>query len=548
MTENQQSHVELSVGEKEETSGRTYIAIDLKSFYASVECSERHLDPLTTNLVVADPDRTEKTICLAVSPALKTYGIPGRARLFEVVQKVAEVNAQRLQNAIQRGIAIRVTPEDPYIEHQPEIAENGKGKRKKFPAYRFASASFDANALEADPSLELTYLIAPPRMALYMEYSARIYSIYLRYVSSEDIYVYSVDECFIDVTPYLRMHGNNARELCMAMIQEVFSETGITATGGIGSNLYLAKVAMDIVAKHMPPDKNGVRIAELDERSYREKLWPHQPLTDFWRIGRHIAEKLEKHGLYTMGDVARCSLSQDPYWGEEMLYQLFGINAELLIDHAWGWEPCTIAEIKQYQPSSSSVSTGQVLPMPYDSEKGRLIVKEMADLLVLDLVKKDLVTDQIILTVNYDSESLKTSYSGPVIQDWYGRTVPKQAHGSINLGEFTSSSRLILEKMTELYERIIDPNLLIRRVYVVANHTISESGVIGQSKSEQVSFFVDPEEQEAKVRARQEEKALQKAVLSMKQRFGKNAVMKGMNLEKGGTTIERNAQIGGHKA
>ena len=525
-----------------------YLAIDLKSFYASVECAERHLDPLTTNLVVADPERTEKTICLAVSPSLKAHGIPGRARLFEVAEKVAGINALRLQRAVRLGKAVRVTQEDPYADHQPAVAGRGPKRRGSAPAYRFASASFDANALNADPALELAYIIAPPRMALYMKYSTRIFGIYLRYVAPEDIHVYSVDECFIDAAPYLRMHGMTARELCMTMIREVFLETGITATGGIGTNLYLAKVAMDIEAKQAVPDENGVRIAELDERSYREKLWAHQPLTDFWRVGRHIAEKLERRGLFTMGDVARCSLSRDPCRGEDMLYGLFGINAELLIDHAWGWEPCTIADIKRYKPQSSSLSAGQVLPEPYSFQKGRLIVKEMADQLVLDLVKKGLAADQIVLTVGYDRESLKDGYAGPVASDWYGRKVPKQAHGSINLGEFSSSGRLIIGKTVELYDRIVDPNLLIRRMFITANHTVPESGIRGRDGFEQLSLFADPAEKEEKEEARREEKALQEAILSVKKRFGKNAVVKGMNLEEGATAIGRNAQIGGHKA
>ena len=353
---------------------KQYVAIDLKSFYASVECIERELDPMTTNLVVADASRTEKTICLAVSPSLKAFGVPGRPRLFEVVQKVGEVNALRQSRA---------------------------------PGRTLTGKSWDALQLQADPTLGVDYLVAPPRMAHYMEHSAKIYSIYLKYVAPEDIHVYSIDEVFMDVTPYLRNRGMTAREFTRMIIQDVVDTTGITATAGIGTNLYLCKVAMDIVAKHMEADEYGVRIAELDELSYRRLLWNHRPLTDFWRVGRGYVKRLEKVGLYTMGDVARCSLGRsDEFYNEELLYKLFGVNAELLIDHAWGWEPCTIAQIKAYRPQTNSLGSGQVLHCPYTSEKAKLVVREMTDMLVLDLVDKGLVTDQMVLTVGYDIENL----------------------------------------------------------------------------------------------------------------------------------------------
>jgi len=443
---------------------RTYISIDLKSFYASVECIERGLDPLTTNLVVADASRTEKTICLAVSPSLKTYGIPGRARLFEVVQKVKEVNSLRLHKA---------------------------------PGRAFSGDSFIDTELKSSPSISLNYIVAPPRMAYYIEYSTRIYNIYLRYIASEDIHVYSIDEVFIDATDYLNTYNLSARELATKMIQDVLNTTGITATAGIGTNLYLSKIAMDIQAKHIPDDNNGMRIAELDEMSYRRSLWSHQPLTDFWRVGKGYSKKLEEQGLFTMGDIARCSLGKPTdYYNEDLLYKLFGINAELLIDHAWGWEPCTIADIKAYKPSTNSIGSGQVLQSAYTFDKAKLIMREMTDLLVLDLVDKRLVTDQLVLTVGYDIENMtdpkiKKSYHGAITTDHYGRTVPKSAHGSANLGRQTSSTKLILDAVTELFERIVDKNLLIRRVNITANHVIDETTVQKADSFEQLDLFTD---------------------------------------------------------
>lgn len=494
---------------------KQYIAIDLKSFYASVECRERGLDPITTNLVVADKDRTEKTICLAVSPALKAYGIAGRARLFEVVQQVNRVNAARLRNA---------------------------------PNRKFLGESYNDDELKSNSALKLGYITAPPRMALYMEYSTRIYEIYKSFVAPEDIHVYSIDEVFIDATWYLKSYGLTARELVAKIIKEVLKQTGITATAGIGTNLYLCKVAMDIVAKHIQPNSEGVRIAELNEMNYRRLLWDHKPITDFWRVGHGYANKLEANGMYTMGDVARCSLTN-----EDLLYKLFGINAELLIDHAWGWEPCTIADIKSYKPSENSISSGQVLQMPYTYEKGMLIVREMTDLLVLDLVEKRLVTNQIVLTVGYDIENLNNpeisnSYFGEITIDHYGRKVPKSAHGSINLKRYNSSTRLITDAVIELYKRIVDKNLLIRRVYVVANHVVSESDK--REQPEQLNLFTNFEELgeiAAENAALEKERKIQDTVLSVHKKYGKNALIKGMNLEVGATTIERNNQIGGHK-
>lgn len=422
---------------------RTYLAVDLKSFYASVECIERGLDPLTTNLVVADLSRTEKTICLAVSPSLKAYGVSGRARLFEVVQRVKEVNAQRQSRA---------------------------------PGRKLTGASYDAPALAASPKLAVDYIVAPPRMALYMERSTQIYNVYLKYIAPEDLHVYSIDEVMMDVTSYLPLYGLTARELAMRMILDVLRTTGITATAGIGTNLYLCKIAMDIEAKHIPPDKNGVRIAELDEMSYRRSLWSHRPLTDFWRVGRGYAKKLEAHGLYTMGDIARCSLGgPNDFHNEELLYKLFGINAELLIDHAWGYEPATIADIKAYRPESSSIGSGQVLQSAYSFEKARLVVHEMADMLALDLVDKDLMTDQIVLTVGYDIDNLKGAYRGEVTADRYGRAVPKHAHGTENIGEYTSSTKRMVQAALSLYDRIVDKRLLVRRMYLAANRVVLET-------------------------------------------------------------------------
>jgi len=504
---------------------KIYAAIDLKSFYASVECAARGLDPLNTNLVVADKSRTEKTICLAVSPSLKAYGIPGRARLFEVIQRVREVNGARKLNA---------------------------------PDRKFTGKSYIAGELNADPSLELDYIAAPPRMSLYMKYSSEIYDIYLKYISPEDIHVYSVDEVFMELTPYLKTYKMTPRELVMTMIKDVLENTGITATAGIGTNLYLCKIAMDIVAKKAQPDENGVRIAELDEMSYRRELWEHKPLTDFWRIGRGYSKKLESYGMYTMGDVAKCSLGSDSdFYSENLLYRLFGVNAELLIDHAWGWEPCTIADIKAYRPVTNSISSGQVLKYPYDFEKAKLVAREMTELLVLDLVRKGLVTDQMTLTVGYDIESLRNpeirrKYHGDVTADFYGRPIPKHSHGTHNLPRHLSSSKIIVDGVMELFDRIVNKDLLVRRMYVVANHVIRESNVEKKNGYEQLNFFSDYDEQikqrEAEEMSLKKEKNLQKAILKLSEKYGKNAVLKGMNLQEGATTIERNGQIGGHKA
>lgn len=504
---------------------RTYLCIDLKSFYASVECVERGLDPMTTNLVVADASRTEKTICLAVSPSLKAYGIPGRARLFEVVQKVKEVNA---------------------------------GRRYKAPGRTFAGSSYNAPELASNPALELSYITAPPQMAHYMEYSTRIYNIYLRYVSPEDIHVYSIDEVFIDLTHYLATYKLTARELAMKMIREVLQETKITATAGIGTNMYLAKIAMDIVAKHIPADKDGVRIAELDEMEYRKQLWSHRPLTDFWRVGKGYARKLEQYGLFTMGDIARCSEGKpNEHFNEDLLYKLFGVNAELLIDHAWGWEPCTIEQVKAYKPESNSLGSGQVLHCPYTADKAKLIVREMLDLLSLDLVDKGMVTDQIVLTVGYDIDNLtdpdrRKNYHGEVTVDHYGRKIPKHAHGTANIGRQTSSTKLITEATLKLFDRIVDTNLLVRRINIAANHIVPESSVKASSDCEQLDLFTNYAELEKKREAEEKElereKKMQQAILTLKKKFGKNAVLKGMNLEEGATTKDRNSQIGGHKA
>ena len=500
---------------------KQYVAIDLKSFYASVECIERELDPMTTNLVVADASRTEKTICLAVSPSLKAFGVPGRPRLFEVVQKVGEVNALRQSRA---------------------------------PGRTLTGKSWDALQLQADPTLGVDYLVAPPRMAHYMEHSAKIYGIYLKYVAPEDIHVYSIDEVFMDVTPYLRNRGMTAREFTRMIIQDVVDTTGITATAGIGTNLYLCKVAMDIVAKHMEADEYGVRIAELDELSYRRLLWNHRPLTDFWRVGRGYVKRLEKVGLYTMGDVARCSLGRsDEFYNEELLYKLFGVNAELLIDHAWGWEPCTIAQIKSYRPQTNSLGSGQVLHCPYTSEKAKLVVREMTDMLVLDLVDKGLVTDQMVLTVGYDIENLtdpeiRKHYSGPVVTDHYGRKVPKHAHGTVNLSRATSSTRWIVDAVMELYDRIVDPKLLVRRINLTAARVRAEQMESQSQTFEQLDLFSDLQQQEEENAALEREKRRQQALLHIKKKYGKNAIVKGMNLEEGATAMDRNKQIGGHKA
>lgn len=504
---------------------KTYIAIDLKSFYASVECKERNRDPLTTNLVVADKSRTEKTICLAVSPSLKSYGIPGRPRLFEVVQKVREANNKR---------------------------------RWKAPNRTFNGSSDDKAELDANPALEIDYIVAPPRMAYYMEYSTKIYNVYLKYVAPEDIFPYSIDEVFMDVTDYLQTYRMTARELAMTMIQDVLKTTGITATAGIGTNMYLCKIAMDIVAKHIEPDKNGVRIAELDEMSYRRKLWSHRPITDFWRVGNGYAKKLEEHGLYTMGDVARCSIGKpNELYNEELLYKLFGINAELLIDHAWGYEPCTMEQVKAYKPETNSVSSGQVLHCPYDYDKAKLIVKEMTDQMVLDLVDKGLVTDQLVLTIGYDIENLsnpnlKNQYKSEITIDRYGRKVPKHAHGTANLKKKTSSTRLITNAVMDLYDRIVDEHLLVRRITITANKLVDEKSVKQENEYQQLDLFTDYEAQRKKQAEEEEklerERRMQEAMLSIKKKFGKNAVLKGMNLEEGATAKDRNEQIGGHKA
>lgn len=505
------------------------IAIDLKSFYAAVECRERGLDPLTTNLVVADPTRTEKTICLAVSPSLKSYGIPGRARLFEVVQRVRQVNRERAKSA---------------------------------PGRKLAGESADYLELQRRPELAVGYVVAPPQMAHYMKVSTRIYDIYTKYIAPEDIHVYSIDEVFMDVTHYTHLYRAEAERagmevvhyMALMMIRDVLGTTGITATAGIGTNLYLAKVAMDVVAKHVEADEDGVRIAALTERSYRETMWEHRPLTDFWRVGKGYARKLEAAGLYTMGDIALWSEKN-----EELLYQLFGVNAELLIDHAWGWEPCTIADIKSYKPESNSISVGQVLQEPYTVDKARLIVREMTDGLVLDLVRKGLVTDQMVLTVGYDIENLakpeiRAKYTGPVTTDFYGREVPKQAHGSINLGEFTSSTRKIIAAMMELYDRIMNPDLLVRRMYVVCNHVKDEKEAQAavEAVPTQLDMFTDYSalkvEEEAKREARERERKQQEVVLEIKEKWGKNAILRGMNFQEGATARERNVQVGGHKA
>ena len=492
-----------------------YAAIDLKSFYASVECVDRELDPMTTNLVVADSERTEKTICLAVSPSLKAWGIPGRPRLFEVVEQVKKINGLRKQKA---------------------------------PGGSFTGKSADAILLRNDPSVAVDYIVATPRMARYMEFSARIYEIYLKYLAPEDIHVYSVDEVFLDITHYLAVSGKTPREFVSRIIQDILRTTGIAAAGGIGTNLYLCKVAMDILAKHESPDTDGVRIAQLDELSYRKRLWTHRPLTDFWRVGPGYAKKLEKIGLHTMGDIARCSVgAPGDYYNEDLLYDLFGINAELLIDHAWGWEPCTIAHIKAYRPSSNSVSSGQVLHCPYTWEKTRLVLREMTDLLVLDLVEKGLVTDQMVLTIGYDIENLtdptrSPAYRGIVDTDRYGRNVPRHAHGTANLYRPNSSTTLIIEAVMDLYDRIADKKLLVRRINLTAAHVRPEAEMA--CGSVQLDLFSDQEKEDAEL-AR--EKRRQKAVLGIKKRFGKNAIIKGMNLEEGATAMDRNRQIGGHR-
>lgn len=504
---------------------KVYFAIDLKSFYASVECMERGLDPMTTNLVVADASRTNKTICLAVTPTLKSYGISGRARLFQVEQKVKEVNMLRQREAPGRKLA--------------------------------GSSSHDPD-LKSSPELALDYIIAPPRMAHYIAYSTRIYEIYLKYIAPEDIHVYSIDEVFIDASNYLRTYSMTPRELVSKIILDILKETGITASAGIGTNLYLSKIAMDIQAKRTPLDKQGLQIAELDEMSYRQLLWSHRPLTDFWRVGKGYAKKLENHGLFTMGDVARCSIGgPSDFHNEDLLYRLFGINAELLIDHAWGWEPTTIADIKAYKPSQKSLVSGQVLQDPYPYNKARLVAHEMADLLSLDLVSKKLVTDQLVLTVGYDIENLtnpaiKRRYQGPITVDAYGRSIPKAAHGTINLKRKTASSKMLVEAVVGLYERIVDENLLIRRLSISANRLVEEATVKEEKSFEQLDLFTNYEELKIEEKKEEEnlerEKKMQLAMLEIKKKYGKNAILKGMNLEEGATAVNRNSQIGGHKA
>ena len=493
---------------------KVYMCIDLKSFYASVECVERKLNPLTTNLVVADTSRTEKTICLAVSPSLKSYGISGRARLFEVVQKVKEINYER---------------------------------RKMINYRKFKNKSYDNNQIIKDHNLELDYIVAPPRMAFYIDYSTRIYNVYLKYLSPDDIFVYSIDEVFCDITNYLKYYQMTPIELVTKIIKDVLNTTGITATAGIGTNMYLAKIAMDIEAKHIKENEDGVRIAYLDEIGYRKKLWSHRPLTDFWRVGRGYAKRLEEHDIYTMGDVARTSINN-----EELLYKLFGVNAEILIDHAWGYEPCTMKDIKSYKPASNSISSGQVLHCPYTSDKAKLIVREMVDLLSLELVEKKLVTNQIILTIGYESLSENSNYNGYVTTDYYGRLVPKHAHGTTNLNHKTSSTKIMTESVMKLYDDIINPKLLIRRINIVANNVVSEALASKEESHEQLDLFMDYEkidrQREVEKMEEKEEKNLQSVMIDIKKKFGKNAIVKAMDLEEGATTLDRNNQIGGHRA
>ena len=493
---------------------RSYICIDLKSFYASVECVERKLDPLTTHLVVADSSRTDKTICLAVTPSLKQYGIGGRARLYEVKQKVREINFERKKNVP-----------------------------------RFSKKSYDDLSLKNDSSLELDFIIAPPRMRLYMKYSSQIYQIYLEFFAPEDVYVYSIDEVFCDITSYLLLYQMSEEELVTKVIQTIYERTGITATAGIGSNLYLAKVAMDIVAKHASPNEFGVRMATLNEQTYREILWDHKPLTDFWRVGKGIATKLKKYRIYTMGDIAQCSLEQ-----ENLLYRLFGVNAELLIDHAWGWEPCTLKDIRSYRPSSKGLSSSQVLAEPYDEKKASIIVREMAEALTLDMVDKHYVTDCLVLTIGYDIQNLQDSdrrnhYQGEVTLDFYGREVPKAAHGTVRLDYPTSSTKIITQAFLNLYQKIIHPSLLIRRISLSAFHLQSQEEVDQQTFYQQLPLFSHLEEVDlAKERKEtQDERRVQQAILKIKNKYGKNSILKGLNLVEGGTMIERNNQVGGHK-
>lgn len=502
---------------------KTYLAIDLKSFYASVECVERGLDPLTTNLVVADLSRTEKTICLAVTPSLKAYGISGRARLFEVVERVKQINVDRLRKA---------------------------------PGHAFTGSSSNDPELKSHPELALDYLVAPPRMKLYMDYSARVFEVYLKYIAPEDIHPYSIDEVFMDVTNYLSTYGLSPRGIAERMIQDVLKTTGITATAGIGSNLYLCKVAMDIVAKHIKPDQNGVRIAQLNEHTYRQLLWDHRPITDFWRVGRGYARKLEAHGLHTMGDIVRCSVGKpSDYYNEKLLYQLFGVNAELLIDHAWGWEPCTIADIKAYKPEFNSIGSGQVLQEPYPFAKARLVVCEMADQLALDLVDKELVTKQLTLTVGYDRENFqdperRKRYHGAVTRDPYGREIPKHAHGTVNLEMSTASAKALIDAAASLFDRVVNQELLIRRLNLTAVRVLPVGSVGDEHSCEQLDLFSNfgpaAEARRHQDAALARERKIQAAMLDIKKKYGKNAILKGMNLEDGATARERNRQVGGH--
>ncbi len=489
---------------------KTYIAIDLKSFYASAECVSRGLYPLYTNLVVADASRTEKTICLAVSPSLKAYGIPGRARLFEVVQKVSAVNETR---------------------------------QRAYPQHKLYVREYDDRLVRSDPSLALDYIVAPPRMAYYMDISTKIYQIYLQYVAPEDIHVYSIDEVFIDATRYLPLYGLTPRAFAQKLMAAVLRETGITATAGIGPNLFLCKVAMDVGAKHIKPDKNGARIAELDEYSFREKLWSHRPLTDFWRVGKGYARKLEAHGMFTLGDVARRSLTD-----EDLLYRLFGISAELLIDHAWGWEPVTLADIKSYRPEKCSMGAGQVLSCAYPASKARIVVREMADALALDLVEKRLVAGQLVLTVGYDRTGSTDGYTGPRTTDPYGRSIPKPAHGTEHLPCPTASSKYIIDAAMALFDRIVDPRLPVRRMSLVADRVTAEELTHRQVQPEQMDLFADYAARKEQEAVLEKEKHLQQAVLDIKKKYGKNAILKGMNYEEGATAAQRNRQIGGHKA
>ncbi len=495
---------------------KVYVAIDLKSFYASVECVVRGLDPLDTNLVVADKSRTEKTICLAVTPSLKAYGISGRARLFEVTERIRSINSSR---------------------------------RSCLKSREFSGSSFSDKELRADPRLELNYIIAPPQMAKYMEISSKIYGIYLKYVAPEDIFAYSIDEVFIDATSYLSTYDCSPHDFAAMLIRDVLNDTGITATAGIGTNMYLCKIAMDIVAKHMPADKDGVRIAYLDEQLYREKLWTYTPITDFWRVGGGIARRLAKLGIYTMGDIARNSTNR---WEIGQIYKLLGKNAELLIDHAWGIEPATIADVKAYRPDNNSLSSGQVLQKPTAHKDTRLIIWEMADALSLELTDKGVVTDKLVLTIGYDRESLADGrYTGNVVLDHYGRAVPEHSHGTIDLKRYTSSSKEITEAVMELFDRIAKPSLFSRRLNVAACNIISEKEIPYSEQFEQLDIFTiahTVQESEEQEKARQKEKAIQHAMLKIKHRYGKNAVLRGANYLDGGTARERNMTIGGHRA